>query len=715
MGEYLSKVTGGRGRRCALMWASILLACPAVAKEEQDFFFSELPIVASVSRLPQPLSETPASVTVIDQEMIRASGMRTVEDLLRLVPGFQVTSHNQDPANVVYHGLNTGMSGDEYGSRVQVLVDGRSQYSPLFKSGVNWSLLPVALENIERIEVIRGSNTVSYGSNAFIGVVNIITIDPALTKGWMVSANHGSNGIRDETVRWGGSVGQANVRLTYRSLQDDGFQKASYDSGLTWTFAPDSRQSQLFDLRADIPITDRDELQLTGTFARDLSQYGRPGSPTNDPLRNLEQSSTAFGAQWRRVLSANEELKLRYGYTEDWAYGPYYRRMSFTTQSGGSTGNFFPLIYPGGTSKLHELEFEHLLSPARSLRAVWGAGLKSTELQSAAQFTTSDWRHRFSYRGFGNLEYRPFDALVFNIGASAEHDSQTGWMVDPRASVSYHVASGHTLRFAMSRAHRNPSLYETSGRVDYRTVPNGGFLDIAYLAQGVEPERIDTVEIGYLAELKPYRASADVRLFRERIPNYIQILPLALPASTPDDKERDNLRVNTINYANYVYGRADSAVNLENVVVQGHDYQLQWRPFEQTRIIYNAALVAIDAEFTDSSRVADDFNNVPKIVNQTRDSASMRSQSAMLIQRLPYEFQASIMYFRATPMRWRRNDQTPIESSERFDWRIAKNFRLGPVRGELAYTVQMANESQQGRSILRIADRLQWLSLRLDY
>lgn len=170
---------------------------------EERIFFSSLPLVASVSRLPQQLSETPASVTIIDQEMIRTSGMRTVEDLLRLVPGFQVTSHNQDPAIVAYHGLNYGLSNEEYGPRVQVLVDGRSQYSPLFKSGVNWNLLPVALENIERIEVIRGANTVSYGSNAFMGVINIITMDPALTKGWMVSANHGNNGIRDEVLRWG--------------------------------------------------------------------------------------------------------------------------------------------------------------------------------------------------------------------------------------------------------------------------------------------------------------------------------------------------------------------------------------------------------------------------------------------------------------------------------------------------------------------------------
>ncbi len=706
------------------MLVGVALVVPACA--EGNLFFSEMPIIASVSRLPQQLSETPASVTVIDQEMIRASGMRTVEDLLRLVPGFQVTSHNQDPAIVAYHGLNSGLSSEEYGPRVQVLVDGRSQYSPLFKSGVNWNLLPVALENIERIEVIRGSNTVSYGSNAFMGVVNIISIDPSLTKGWQVSANHGSNGIRDETLRWGGSVGDANARFTYRSFEDDGFQKGYYKvNGVDrWTYAPDSRQSQLVDLRVDVPLTDRDELQLTGTFARDMSQYGRPGNALNDPLRNLEQTSTAFGALWRHVLSPSEEFKLGYNYTEDRAYGPYPRQMNFNYTKkpdninpnpiDTNTGDFFTPISPGGRSKLHELEFEHLLSPLKNLRAMWGLGLKSTELRAPTQFTTEDWRHRFSYRAFGNVEYRPIQPLVFNLGASAEHDSVSGMMIDPRASVAFHALPGHTLRFVVSRAHRNPSLYETSGRVDYQ-VPTSGLVDIAYLAQGVRPERIDTVEVGYLAELKDYRASADVRWFRERIPNYIQILPLALPASTPDDKERDGLRINTVNYANYPFGRADSAVNLENVVIQGYEYQLQWRPFENTRMIYGRALICVEADYTDINRVADDFNNVPKILMQTRDSAPMHSQSAMLIQKLPYGVQASVMYFRASQMRWRRNDPTSIEASERFDWRLAKEFALGPMRGELAYTVQMANESQQGRQVNRIADRLQWVSLRLSF
>ncbi|MBS1132532.1 MAG: TonB-dependent receptor [Proteobacteria bacterium] len=702
--------------RQATLLVATALAFPACA--EEDLFFSEMPLIASVSRLPQQLSETPASVTVIDQEMIRASGMRTVEDLLRLVPGFQVTSHNQDPAIVAYHGLNYGLSSEEYGPRVQVLVDGRSQYSPLFKSGVNWNLLPVALENIERIEVIRGSNTVSYGSNAFMGVINIITMDPALTKGWMVSANHGNNGIRDEVLRWGGSVGDANLRFTARSFQDDGFQYGYYSG--RWTYSPDNRQSQLFDLRADIPLTDRDELQLTGTFARDMSQYGRPGSPVNDPIRNLEQSSAAFGILWRRTLSATEETKLRYGYNDDRAQGPFRTRVNFTTNRvAPASVTFFPGVDPGGRSQQHELEFEHLLSPRKDLRFMWGLGLKSTSVQSYEQFTSTEWKSRFAYRAFGNLEYRLMDPLLFNLGGSYEHDNISGDMFDPRASVSFHVMPGHTIRLVASRAHRNPSLYEAAGHSERRDIGGTGLVDILYYAQGVKPEQIDTLELGYLAELKEYRASADVRVFSERIPNYIQILPLALPASMPDDRETSapfgGLRMNAVNYAVFPNGRADSAVNLENVRIQGYEYQLNWRPFETTRLMYGNSLICVTADFTDISRIADDFNNGPKIIRQTRDSAPTHSQTAMLIQKLPYDVTASIMYFRASPMRWRRNDDYPIEASERIDWRLAKAFRLGPMGGELAYISQMVNEQQQGRTINRLADRVHWLSLRLNF
>lgn len=709
------------------------LVAPGAAWATEELFFADFPVVASVSRLPQALSETPAAVTVIDQEMIRASGMRTVEDLLRLVPGFQVASHNKDSAIVAYHGLNSGMNTDEYGPRVQVLVDGRSQYSPLFKSGVNWNLLPVALENIERIEVTRGSNTVSYGSNAFMGVVNIITLDTTQAQGWMTAVNLGNNQIRDETLRWGGKVGEADVRFTARQLNDGGFQNGLYSK--QWMDETDDQRSSMLELRGDLQLTNRDELGVTASLVKAVSGYGQPGSPVGNPIYDLNQSSAALGLLWRHFGERGDEYKFRYGYVQDNSSATYLQSVNMScptippvpvTAADKSTWCLLPPVSfvrnvdPGGKSIQHTFEFEHVLPASGPLRFVWGAGAQSTELHSVTQFSSNAAVRRQAGRVFGNLEYRPLQSWLFNFGASLENDSRMGWMFDPRASASYHVMPGHTLRLVASQAHRNPSLYEIAGFAERRDPSGSGLTYIDYFAQGVRPERIDTLELGYLGDLKPWNASVDMRAFIERMPNRILIIPMALPASQPDNDdpmigrylaETMPGRANTI----FPWGRADSATNIEDVTIRGYEYQLRWQPTSRTRLIYNGAIVAIDAHLLDLSVVADSTgDNTEKISAQTRESAPLHAQSAMVIQKLPYDLTASVMYFRSSGMRWRRNGN-PLPESERIDWRLAKSFRLGSQRGEVAYTVQMANGPQYGRNVTTLADRLQWLTLRLDF
>lgn len=719
---------GGHELKAARRWSvqCLLLAFGHVANGhaavagEDDIFFAELPLIASVSRLPQRISETPASVTVIDQEMIRTSGARTVEDLLRLVPGFQVTSHNQDPAIVTYHGLSTGLSSgsssDEFSSRVQVLIDGRSQFSPLFKSGVNWNLLPVILENIERIEVTRGSNTVSYGSNAVMGVINIITQEPAQTRGWMVAANHGNNQVSDQTLRWSGGTEDLDLRFSAKQFQDGGFTQAYYS---TWSPAPDTRRTGLLDLRADLRLGNRDEIQFTASQVEDVSEYGRPDRLT-DPLREMTSRSRALGIQWRRVVSSDEEYALRYNFTQDWASAPYLRQYTFDVYPSGTNVTTSMPFDSGGESRVHELEFEHRLAPFANTRLTWGSAVKSIELRSPAQFTDNDWKKRNNARVFGNLEYKPHAQWLFNFGASLEKDSINGTFLDPRASLSYHLTPEHTLRLVAARAHRTPSLYEAQGYTERWATYNGvAKRDITYRAPGVDPERIDSFEIGYLGELKEYRLSLDVRLFSERIPNHIQIVPLALPANSPDEQGVDLSRYSPLSNTPFPYGRADGAINLEDVRIHGYEQQWRWQPFEGTRLIYNHAMIAIDAELSERTPVADDTINTDKISRQTRASAPLHSQSAMLIQKLPFDLQASVMYYRSDTMRWRRNGG-PVQASERFDWRLAKSFRFGSTRGEIAYTAQMVNAAQEGRVATdtqpaRLADKLQWLSLRLDF
>lgn len=693
-----------RFRRIALAVASLFLGGEALADDE-SIYFSDLPVVASVSRLPQKLSEAPGAVTVIDREMIRASGARNFADLLRLVPGFQVTPPNQDSAVVAYHGL----SNEEYTPRVQVLIDGRSQYSPLFKSGVNWNLLPVVLENIERVEVIRGSNTVSYGSNAFLGVVNIITQDASQTRGWMVAARNGNASVQDETLRWGGRTGPVDVRMTYHQMADSGFRKM-FDGSLGWFDPHDSRHSKVFDLRIDAPLTDRDELQVSLSHAEDISQYGRPGS-LSDPFRDLSQSSTSLSAEWRRILGGGEEVKLRYAHVEDWASAAYMEGVSYQTPNGQTVAYYYP-NNPGGKSTVDELEFQHLLTPSANTRLIWGLVGKTSAVSSPYQFSTSNWMRRSSYRGFANVEWHPAETWALNLGGSYEHDTIVGEIFDPRASVSYHLARDHSLRFIASRAHRTPGLFEAYGNSQKAPVGATYPVDRTYLGvAGLNAERIDTLELGYLGELKPARASLDVRLFHERIPNRIQIVPYALPAATPDD--RDDTRFGPSNIANFPYGRADGAFNLEKVVIQGYEYQLRWQPFESTRILYNHAYVRTYADLLDTSIIADTVSNLPKASRQTTESAPRNSQSAMLIQRLPYDVEASVMYYKSGWMRWLRNSYT--SPYERIDWRLAKTFNLMGTKAELAYTSQIANHPIEGRRNTRVANEMHWLSLRLDF
>lgn len=147
------------------------LANETILLSESDFFV-DIPEVTSATRMPQKLSEAPASMTVIDRTMIEASGLQTIPDLLRLVPGFQSYSINANTLGTTYHGAS-----DDFPNRLEVMVDGRSVYLPLL-SAVAWNTLGISLDDIERIEVVRGSNVPAQGSNAFFGSIDIITREP---------------------------------------------------------------------------------------------------------------------------------------------------------------------------------------------------------------------------------------------------------------------------------------------------------------------------------------------------------------------------------------------------------------------------------------------------------------------------------------------------------------------------------------------------------
>lgn len=186
--------------------------------EERTVLGEELPMVLTASRLKQPKSEVPASITVITAEQIAQWGARTLPELMKFVPGMFVGhADNENNASVAYH-----TSSPNIMRRLQVLIDGRSVYKSAI-SNVVWDDVPLAIEDIDRIEVTRGPNAAMYGANSYLGVINILTKHPGDSLGSALSLRKGNKGVQDVYLRHGWVVNNTSVRISGALKADEGF------------------------------------------------------------------------------------------------------------------------------------------------------------------------------------------------------------------------------------------------------------------------------------------------------------------------------------------------------------------------------------------------------------------------------------------------------------------------------------------------------------
>ena len=677
--------------RCVLL--PVALASLAASADE-EVFFSDLPIVASVSRLPQRLADAPSSVTVIDRAAIKASGARALSDVFRLVPGFQTFAKSDAAPRVNYHGVS---DDNEFAPRVQVLVDGRSLYSPLFRGGVNWTLVPVALEDIERIEVVRGSNTTSYGANAFLGVINIVTVDPALVRGVSVSGNYGNQGVRDYTVRTGGAVGEiGHFRLTFQNMKDDGL-----DDNFDWK---DRNANRLLDLRVNLQMTARDALdiqvgrvegvQLRGSYDTQRIPLIINGETQRrllgiedpeDPFRDFDQSSTWIQAHWLRTLSETADMSVRYTHSVD--------RASDAFIHPDLPAGYNEIDMVGDVGRRHELEAIHSFEPLAGTRLIWGGSVRRDSVRSETLLRDLGTVSRDVNRLFANGEWKPSSWFTGNLGWSYEYDSLAGNHPAGRASASFHLTPQNTVRIGYARAWRTASTIDYRG--NFRVGPT------AVEARGnpyLPTERLDSWELAYLGDWREWRMSLDTRLFRERL----------------SDRYLDKIDATG--------DGPDSIYALQNLEIRGFEYQWKWQPLEHSRIAVTQAFVRTEHDLTDQGRqllnVPDSnfFESQSDYKELADNAAPRRSTSVLFMQRLPLGLDFSLAHYRVSAIKWTRN--TDVDKYHRTDARLGYPFVLGGQRGEVAYTVQSLDgahfeqrQGQRGREV----DRRQWISLRLDF
>ena len=251
--------------------------------------------VTSVSKTAAPLSTAPAAIYVITHEDVVRSGATSIPEVLRLAPNLQVVQISASNYTITARGFS-GNSGDQnFSDKLLVLIDGRSVYSPLY-SGVYWDAQDVALEDIERIEVISGPGATLWGANAVNGVINIITRRSTDTQGGDVAVA-GGNLEKNLTARFSGSLGND---ATFR-LYAKGFDRASLDTpnGMS---ADDGWSKTQAGFRAD--WTPRND---TVTVQGDIYRANENQSGTTD----LSISGANLLARWQRQLSGDSALQIQ--------------------------------------------------------------------------------------------------------------------------------------------------------------------------------------------------------------------------------------------------------------------------------------------------------------------------------------------------------------------------------------------------------------------
>lgn len=512
----------------------------------ENDFFNELPVITSASRLNQSILSSPSAVTVIDSAMIRASGFIEIADIFRLVPGFQVAHADGNTFSVVNHG-----DGWEYPSRMQLLIDGRSTYTSAL-SAIDWNTLGVQIEDIDRIEVVRGPAASAYGANSFAGAINIITKAPELDDDWQLRTRFGNKGERAHLIRHSGQLDKLHYRLTAASRENDGLDDY-----------PDSRDFN------DVALTGRYNLDTHNSFFGHFSAtHGDakmppidPSNPTSFYDRKRDTDAISAHFRWDHLISDSQELKINFYHNfrdeDDMTRSyPLYQLMEIPPAfvTGLGLGDPYQTIEAGErTYKSHrsdlELQYNEILDSG--LQYVVGFGGRYDTMESEAFFPDKGKVSNTSYRTFGNVQIPLGDKFTANAGGFYEVNRTEDPHFSPRLSMTWHISDRQSLRATYSKAYRIPSLLEENMDVTF-LAQNGGVIDRVFLANDDnQAEQVTALDIGYIGRMKKLPLSWEVRAYKEE---YDDVMDFYIDNAPPaDDLNGELKRLGNV-YESTMYG-----------------------------------------------------------------------------------------------------------------------------------------------------------------
>ncbi len=447
--------------------------------------------VTSVSRREQRMAETTSAVYVITQEDIRRSGATSIPEALRMAPGVHVAAFDANKWAVSIRGFNS-----RFADKLLVMVDGRSVYSPLF-SGTFWEVQDTILEDVQRIEIIRGPGGTMWGSNAVNGVINIITKHARETQGGMVTAGGGNQEGAFGSLRFGGS---ARPGLHYRVY-------SKYFDRRDYLLASGDRAGDEWDamrggFRVDWDRGDKESVVLSGEIY-DGDAGGRFSLPSRQfPFQQVVRDDAALSGghvlgRWTRSFSDRSAVALR-------AYFDTYERSDITSRQRVDSYDF---------------DAQHEWQTTSSNRLIWGGGYRHNEFHlqgSEFVFVGRDRQETNLWNAFLQDEWWLWkERLALSAGSKFERNSYTGWEVQPKASLLWKLTPSETAWASVARAVRIPFLANRDLRANLAAFPGPGgqpaYTSIFSNPQ-FEAEELTAYETGFRTAALP-RTSFDLAVF----------------------------------------------------------------------------------------------------------------------------------------------------------------------------------------------------------
>ncbi|MCP4714756.1 MAG: TonB-dependent receptor [Deltaproteobacteria bacterium] len=494
------------GISAILLWYSCAAASETLPATEDSIDFTSLSLdalmnyeITSVSKKPEKYFDATAAIYVVTQEEIRRSSASGIPDLLRMVPGLNVAQINSNQWAVTSRGFN-----DRFANKLLVLMDGRTIYTPIF-SGVYWNICDTMIEDIERIEVIRGPGAALWGANAVNGIINIITKHARDSQGGTASIGSGTHEDGMVNMRYGGSIGETGHYRAYMKYN----RRDNYEwrSGRN---AHDDWNSLRGGFRYDWDKSGTDRFTLQGDIydsdAGDKEHVALPVRPYDD-LRsvNLDDQGWNILGRWTHTQSARNEIMLQtyYDYSrQDIRYRDMFRYAVRTL----------------------DVEFQHRFGLGKRQEVVWGLGFRhiSSDINNSSNlsFSPSNRDQRIFSSFIQDEIVIMTDLLKLILGSKFEYNEFTQSEIQPSARLLWTPTTRQSLWIGASRAVSTPSLIQNDMKAFYVTPQPPGALypgspQMTVPVKGshnFDSEELFAYELGYRIQLTK-KSSLDIAVF----------------------------------------------------------------------------------------------------------------------------------------------------------------------------------------------------------